>query len=125
VFVDPDRLPLRPLDELLPGVRAFCSTTQRQHEPHLLSPSVLAAAPNHPALWHCVRDIADSIARYRGVSDQTGPGFLSRVIRDHAYFRDIVPFHWTMFEQNEADARAFVFRDQSVDAKATSEASAA
>ncbi len=105
VFVDPDRLPLRPLDELLPGVLAFCSTVKQDFRPHALSPSVLAAPPNHPALWHCVRDITDSIARFRGVWDQTGPGFLTRVINDHQHFRDVVPFHWTMFEQSEDGAR--------------------
>lgn len=43
---------------------------------------------------------------FRGVWDQTGPGFLSRVIRDHGHFRDVVPFHWGLFEQTEADGRA-------------------
>lgn len=105
VFVDPDRLPLLPIDELISGVRAFCSTTQQHGRPHLLSPAVMGAVTCHPALWHCVRDLAHSIATFRGVWDQTGPGFLSRVIRDHAHFRDVVPFHWGLFEQAETDAR--------------------
>lgn len=105
VFVDPDRLPIRPIEELVGGVRAFCSTTQQHGRPHLLSPAVMGAVPCHAALWHCVRDLAHSIATFRGVWDQTGPGFLSRVIRDHGHFRDVVPFHWGLFEQAQADAR--------------------
>ena len=74
-------------------------------EDMFLSPAVLGAVPCHPALWHCVRDLAHSIATFRGVWDQTVPGFLSRVIRDHGHFRDVVPFHWALFEPSEADAR--------------------
>lgn|GEM_PF-931812 len=122
VFVDPDRLPLRPIDDLLSGVRAFCSTTQQRGRPHLLSPAVLGAVPNHPALWHCVRDLAHSIATFRGVWDQTGPGYLSRLIRDHGHFRDVVPFHWGMFEQAETDARehggAYLYNTSIVSAEA-------
>jgi len=105
VFVDPDRLPIRTIDELVDGVRAFCSTTQQHGRPHLLSPAVMGAAPCHPALWHCVRDLAHSILVYRGIWDQTGPGYLTRVINEHGHFRDVVPYHWGLFEQSEANAR--------------------
>ena len=105
VFVDPDRLPIRTIDELVDGVRAFCSTTQQHARPHLLSPAVMGAAPCHPALWHCVRDLAHSILVYRGIWDQTGPGYLTRVINEHGHFRDVVPYHWGLFEQSEANAR--------------------
>jgi len=50
---------------------------------------------------------------YRGVWDQSGPGFLTRVVRDHGHFRDVVPFHWALFEQGEEAAKdhggAFAF----------------
>ncbi|GAB4543714.1 MAG: hypothetical protein Tsb0013_00030 [Phycisphaerales bacterium] len=105
VFIDPDRLPIRPIDELVDGVRAFCSTTQQHGRPHLLSPAVMGAVPCHAALWHCVRDLAHSILVYRGIWDQTGPGYLTRVINEHGHFRDVVPYHWGLFEQAETDAR--------------------
>ena len=38
--------------------------------------------------------------------DQSGPGFLTRVVRDHGHFRDVVPFHWALFEQSEEAANA-------------------
>jgi hypothetical protein len=43
---------------------------------------------------------------YRGVWDQSGPGFLTRVVRDHGHFRDVVPFHWALFEQGEEPGKA-------------------
>jgi len=91
VFVDPDRLALRPLDELVAGVGAFCSTiaSHGASRPHMLSPSV-----------------PHSVLVYRGVWDQSGPGFLTRVVRDHGHFRDVVPFHWALFEQGEEAAKA-------------------
>ncbi|NUQ54079.1 MAG: hypothetical protein HUU19_15490, partial [Phycisphaerales bacterium] len=81
VFVDPDRLPLRSLDELVAGVGAFCSTiaSHGASRPHMLSPSVLGATRNHPMLWHAIRDLPHSVLVYRGVWDQSGPGFLTRV----------------------------------------------
>lgn len=108
VFVDPDRLPLRPLDELVAGVGAFCSTiaSHGASRPHMLSPSVLGATRNHPMLWHAIRDLPHSVLVYRGVWDQSGPGFLTRVVRDHGHFRDVVPFHWALFEQAEDTAKA-------------------
>ena len=33
-------------------------------------------------------------------------GYLSRVINDHGHFRDVVSYHWGLFEQAESDARA-------------------
>jgi len=107
VFVDPDRLPLRPLDELVAGVGAFCSTiaSHGASRPHMLSPSVLGATRNHPMLWHAIRDLPHSVLVYRGVWDQSGPGFLTRVVRDHGHFRDVVPFHWALFEQGEEAAK--------------------
>jgi len=104
VFVDPERLPLRAIEELVSGVRAFCSTTQQHGRPHLLSPAVMGAVPCHPALWHCVRDLAHSILVYRGIWDQTGTGYLTRVVNEHGHFRDVVPYHWGLFEQSEVDA---------------------
>jgi hypothetical protein len=108
IFVDPDRLPLRPLDELVAGVGAFCSTiaSHGASRPHMLSPSVLGATRNHPMLWHAIRDLPHSVLVYRGVWDQSGPGFLTRVVRDHGHFRDVVPFHWALFEQGEETAKA-------------------
>jgi len=108
VFVDPDRLPLRSLDELVAGVGAFCSTiaSHGASRPHMLSPSVLGATRNHPMLWHAIRDLPHSVLVYRGVWDQSGPGFLTRVVRDHGHFRDVVPFHWALFEQSEEAAKA-------------------
>ena len=72
----------------------------------MLSPSVLGATRNHPMLWQAIRDLPHSVLVYRGVWDQSGPGFLSRVIRDHGHFRDVVPFHWALFEQGEEPAKA-------------------
>lgn len=106
VFVDPDRLPVRPIDDLLEGVGAFCTTVDMNGQPHMLSPSVLGAVRNHPAIWHCVRDLPHSVAVYRGVWDQTGPGFLSRVVREHGHFRDVTAYHWALTEQAEPEARA-------------------
>ena len=104
VFVDPDRFPLRPIDDLVNSVRAFCSTTQQHGRPHLLLPAVMGAAPCQASLWHCVRDLVHSILVYRGIWDQTGPGYLTRVINEHSHFRDVVPYHWGLFEQSKTDA---------------------
>ena len=54
-------------------------------------------------LWHAIRDLPHSVLVYRGVWDQSGPGFLTRVVRDHGHFRDVVPFHWAIFEQDRRE----------------------
>jgi len=79
VFVDPDHLPLRSLDVLVASIGAFCSTVASHgaSRPHMLSPSVLGATRNHPMLWHAIRDLPHSVLVYRGVWDQSGPGFLT------------------------------------------------
>jgi len=105
VFIDHDHLPLRPIDELLENVSGFCTTTGGDGQPHQLSCSIVGAKRNHPAMWHAVRDLPRSIETYRGVWDQTGPGFLSRVIDGHGHFRQWVTFHWALFNLPEAEAK--------------------
>jgi hypothetical protein len=45
------------------------------------------------------------------------------VVRDHGHFRDVVPFHWALFEQGEEAAKAHVGRFGFVTGK-TAEAAA-
>lgn len=72
----PDRLPLRPLDELVAGVNAFCSTiaSHGASRPHMLAPSVLGATRNHPMLWHAIRDLPHSVLVYRVCGTRAGRG---------------------------------------------------
>lgn len=107
VFIDNNHYPLRPLDELLENVTGFCTTVpgkRREMTPHAMSCSVLGCVRNHAAMWHAVRDLPLSVATFRGVWDQSGPGFLTRVIREHGHFRQFVPFHWSVFNLPKADA---------------------
>jgi len=99
VFIDDNCWPLRPLDDLLENVTGFCTTVPGGLTPHALSPSVMGCIRNHAAMWHCVRDLPHSVVVYRGIWDQSGGGFLTRVIRDHGHFRQFVPFHWSLFGQ--------------------------
>ncbi len=110
VFVEPGVWPLRCIDDLLINVSGFCGSLGGEGRPHQLSTAILGAEQNHPAMWHAVRDLPHAVYTYRGVWDQTGAGFLSRVIDGHGHFRHWVVFHWSLFnlprEQAEV-AKAF------------------
>lgn len=91
---------------LLENVSGFCTSLGGGGQPHRLSTSILGAERNHPAMWHAVRDLPHSVYTYRGVWDQTGAGFLSRVIDGHGHFRHWVVFHWSLFNLPRDQAEA-------------------
>ncbi|HWT23840.1 MAG TPA: glycosyltransferase [Solirubrobacteraceae bacterium] len=83
VIVDLDMEALRPLDPLLGGVRAFvCRETAKERR---IGTQVIGAVPHHPLLERAVAEVGPSLARERTASQQTGPGFLTRIVDE---FRD-------------------------------------
>ena len=74
--------------------------------PKIVYTAHLAETPVPESFRHWrTDDLAHSILVYRGIWDQTGPGYLTRVVNEHGHFRDVVPYHWGLFEQSETAAR--------------------
>lgn len=89
LYVDTDVEPLRPVDELLGGrgcVVALSANLGPGNRP-VVSNAVIAAEPGHPFLRAAIRQMPESVNRYRGARTAyvTGPWHLQRVLESRAW----------------------------------------
>jgi hypothetical protein len=81
VIIDLDVEALRPIDPLLPGVRAFVG---RASSGGRVGNQVIGAVPGHPLLEHAIRRLRDTAGTASNSSEEAGPAFLSRIVREQA-----------------------------------------
>jgi hypothetical protein len=79
VVIDLDVEPLRPLDPLLGGVRAFVG---RASSGDRVGNQVIGAVPGHPLLEHAVARLRETAGTASNASLEAGPAFLSQVVRE-------------------------------------------
>jgi inositol phosphorylceramide mannosyltransferase catalytic subunit len=99
VYVDCDMECLRPLDELLDGLRAFAG----REDEYLINNAIIGAVPGHPVLEAAVAESARRIAALPGapVVEQTGPLMFTEMVRgletDMMVFgpERFYPYHFT------------------------------
>lgn len=87
VYVDCDVEPLKPFDPLLDGNSAFIAfSPNRAGNKRVLTQAVMAAAPGHRFLRHCIDELPDAARRYAGrsLAQQIGPYHVDRVYRRYA-----------------------------------------
>ena len=90
VIIDMDMEALRPIDPLLVGVEAFVGEVTFSGR---IGNQVLGAVPHHPLWEHAVRRLADTVGIESSASQQAGPAFVSRMVREkpkgvHVFPRD-------------------------------------
>jgi hypothetical protein len=90
VIMDLDVEALRPIDPLLDGVEAFVGQATFTGR---IGNQVLGAVPHHPLWEHAVRRLADTVGVASSASQQAGPAFVSRMVKEkpkgvHVFPRD-------------------------------------
>jgi inositol phosphorylceramide mannosyltransferase catalytic subunit len=79
VIIDLDVEALRPIDPLLDGVQAFVGQATFSGR---IGNQVLGAVPHHPLWEHAVRRLSDTVGVASSASQQAGPAFVSRMVRE-------------------------------------------
>jgi hypothetical protein len=88
VVMDLDVEALRPIDPLLDGVEAFVGQATFSGR---IGNQVLGAIPNHPLWEHAVRRLSDTVGVAPTASQQAGPAFVSRMVREKPKGVHILP----------------------------------
>jgi hypothetical protein len=88
VVIDLDVEALRPIDPLLDGVEAFVGQATFSGR---MGNQVLGAVPHHPLWEHAVRRLSDTVGVAPTASQQAGPAFVSRMVRERPQGVHIVP----------------------------------
>jgi inositol phosphorylceramide mannosyltransferase catalytic subunit len=88
VVMDMDVEALRPIDPLLDGVEAFVGQTTFSGR---IGNQVLGAIPNHPLWEHAVRRLSDTVGVATTASQQAGPAFVSRMVKERPKGVHILP----------------------------------
>jgi hypothetical protein len=79
VIIDLDVEALRPIDPLLEGVTAFVGRTSVGNR---VGNQVIGAVPGHPMLEHAIKRLDDTAGKAANSSEEAGPAFLSRIVRE-------------------------------------------
>jgi inositol phosphorylceramide mannosyltransferase catalytic subunit len=79
VVIDLDVEPLRPIDPLLGGVRAFVGRTSSGGR---VGNQIIGAIPHHPLLEYAVERLRETAGTASNSSQEAGPAFLSRVVQE-------------------------------------------
>jgi mannosyltransferase OCH1-like enzyme len=88
IVMDLDVEALRPIDPLLDGVEAFVGQATFSGR---IGNQVLGAIPNHPLWEHAVRRLSDTVGIAPTASQQAGPAFISRMVREKPKGVHILP----------------------------------
>lgn len=93
VYVDADFECLRPLDELLTGVRCFAAW---ETDGVWVNNAIMGAEPGHPLFAELIRRLPSNVVRKRGrrPNHLSGPRFLTPVARA---YRDVTVFESALF----------------------------
>jgi hypothetical protein len=88
VIIDMDVEALRPIDPLLPGVRAFVGRATMGGR---MGNQVLGAVPNHPLYEHAIKRLRDTAGTASSASQEAGPAFVSRIVKERPQGVTIFP----------------------------------
>jgi mannosyltransferase OCH1-like enzyme len=88
VIIDLDVEALRPIDPLLYDVEAFVGQSTFSAR---MGNQVLGAIPHHPLWEHAIRRLADTVGVAPTASQQAGPAFVSRMVREKPRRLHILP----------------------------------
>lgn len=78
-YVDMDFECLRPIDKIIETTAAFAAREDDRHQ--AISIGILGAVKFHPTFWRIVKELPESIQKHQAIGDQTGPAFLTRIVR--------------------------------------------